>query len=386
MKILYHHRIASKDGQYVHVEGLTRALSSQGHELVWVTPGGTDEEAFGGESGVISWLKRLVPGAVYELMEFGYAVFAYLKLARAIRQHRPDVIYERYNLFLPAGVWAARRFGLPLISEVNAPLFEERGKTSGIVLKSLARWSEAYVWRKADAVLPVTEVLAEKVRERRGHGDGVTVVHNGIPEAMLEPIQGGREQAKLLLGLEGRDVLGFTGFMRDWHGLDAVLHAVARDPDGTRHALLVGDGPARPGLEALAGTLGITERVTFTGLVGREDIVRYVSAFDVALQPSVVPYASPLKLFEYMALGKAVVAPDSDNIREILRDGHDAALFDHSDAEAFAAGIDRVLSDADLRARIEGNIVQTVHERGYTWEANAQRVVAIATALRDANA
>ncbi|MEL6199639.1 MAG: glycosyltransferase family 4 protein, partial [Pseudomonadota bacterium] len=177
MKILYHHRIASKDGQYVHVEGLTRALSAQGHELVWVTPGGTDEEEFGGESGFISRLKQLVPGAIYELMEFGYAVFAYLKLARAIRRHRPEVIYERYNLFLPAGVWAARRFGLPIISEVNAPLFEERGKTSGIVLKSLARWSEAYVWRKADAVLPVTEVLAEKVRERRGHGDGVTVVH-----------------------------------------------------------------------------------------------------------------------------------------------------------------------------------------------------------------
>ncbi|MEO1596548.1 MAG: glycosyltransferase family 4 protein [Pseudomonadota bacterium] len=384
MKILYHHRIASKDGQYVHVEGLTRALSAQGHELVWVTPGGTDEEEFGGESGLISRLKRLVPGAIYELMEFGYAVFAYLKLARAIRRHSPDVIYERYNLFLPAGVWAARRFGLPLISEVNAPLFEERGRTSGIVLKSLARWSEAYVWRKADAVLPVTEVLADKVRERRGHGDGVTVIHNGIPEAMLAPIEGGRERAKAALGLAGRDVLGFTGFMRDWHGLDAVLHAVAGDPGGTRHALLVGDGPARPGLEALAEDLGITDRVTFTGLVGREDIVRYVSAFDVALQPSVVPYASPLKLFEYMALGKAVVAPDSDNIREVLTDGHDAVLFRRGETDAFAAGIDRVLSDADLRARVEKNIVQTVHDRGHTWEANARRVVAIATELLDA--
>jgi glycosyltransferase involved in cell wall biosynthesis len=284
VKILYHHRIASKDGQYVHVEGLTRALAAQGHELVWVTPGGTEEEDFGGESRMISRLKRLVPGAVYELMEFGYAVFAYLKLARAIRRHRPDVIYERYNLFLPAGVWAARRFGLPLLSEVNAPLFAERGKTSGIALEALARWSEDYVWRCADAVLPVTEVLAGMVRERRGHGDGVTVIHNGIPEAMLESAGDGRKTAKQALGLEGCDVLGFTGFMREWHGLEAVLQAVAADPVGKRHALLVGDGPAREGLERLADELSVGDRVTFTGLVGREDIVRYVSAFDVALQ------------------------------------------------------------------------------------------------------
>lgn len=384
MKILYHHRIASKDGQYVHVEGLTRALAARGHELVWVTPGGTEEEDFGGESRMISTLKRLVPGAAYELMEFGYALVAYLKLARAIRRHRPDIIYERYNLFLPAGAWAARRFGLPLLSEVNAPLLAERSKTSGIALESLARWSEDCVWRRADAVLPVTEVLAGMVRERRGHGDGVTVIHNGIPEAMLVPAEGGREAAKRALGIEGRDVLGFTGFMRAWHGLDAVLHAVAADSEGKRHALLVGDGPARAGLEQLAAELSINDRVTFTGLVGREDIVRYVSAFDVALQPSVVPYASPLKMFEYMALGKAIVAPDTANIREILTDGHDAVLFEDGDTKAFGAAIDRVLSDASLRERIERNVVATVRERGYTWEANADRVVSIARELLDA--
>jgi glycosyltransferase involved in cell wall biosynthesis len=64
----------------------------------------------------------------------------------------------------------------------------------------------------------------------------------------------------------------------------------------------------------------LQERVTFTGVVPRERIPEYVAAFDIALQPAVVPYASPLKVFEYLALGKAIVAPRQPNIEEILTD------------------------------------------------------------------
>ena len=100
-----------------------------------------------------------------------------------------------------------------------------------------------------------------------------------------------------------------------------------------------------------------------------------VAAFDIALQPDVVDYASPLKLFEYMVLGCAIVAPDKANIREVVRDGESAVLFDPSSQDAFGTALARVVENADLRARIAAGAKSLIASRGYTWDANASRVI-----------
>lgn len=86
-----------------------------------VGPAAVQKEAFGADGGWAALLKRYLPAAFYELLELGYALADYLHLAMAIRKHRPDCIYERYNLFLPTGVWARWCFQLPMLLEVNAP-------------------------------------------------------------------------------------------------------------------------------------------------------------------------------------------------------------------------------------------------------------------------
>jgi glycosyltransferase involved in cell wall biosynthesis len=100
----------------------------------------------------------------------------------------------------------------------------------------------------------------------------------------------------------------------------------------------------------------------------------YVAAFDVALQPAVVPYASPLKLFEYLAMGRAVVAPASPNIREILSDGENAVLFEPDEADGMLRAIDRICTDGDLRRRVAEGAKATVVQKNLTWDANARRV------------
>ena len=84
----------------------------------------------------------------------------------------------------------------------------------------------------------------------------------------------------------------------------------------------------RADLEALAQKLGIAGNVRFTGLVQPEEVPAIVTTFDIALQPGATPYASPLKIFDYMAAGCAIVAPSQPNILEILQDGTTAKLFD----------------------------------------------------------
>jgi glycosyltransferase involved in cell wall biosynthesis len=377
VRILYHHRTRSKDGQYVHIEEMINALRAQGHEIVIVAPPSAEKESFGSDAGAVALLKRYLPKWFYELMELSYSLVAYRRLARAIREHRPDCLYERYNLFLPAGVWAARKFRLPLLLEVNAPILEERSRYDGLSLTRLARWSQAYAWRNADMVLPVTRVLGDIVASYGVREERIVVIPNGINGARFASAPD-VEAAKRALGLSGQLVLGFTGFVRDWHGLDKVIDLIAQDPpESRRHLLVVGDGPARPALERQARELGIAERVTFTGIVGRDEVARHVAAFDIALQPAVVAYASPLKLFEYLALGKAIVGPAQPNIEEILAPDHNAVLFDPDSHRALAEAVDRLCSDHALREKVAANARATIGERKLTWHENALRVVGL---------
>lgn len=375
MRILYHHRTRSKDGQYVHIEEMINALRSLGHEVIIVAPPSAETESFGSDAGGVAVLKRYMPKWCYELMELAYSAVAYRRLAAAVRQHQPDVLYERYNLFLPAGIWLARKYKLPMLLEINAPILEERTKYDGLSLTRLARWSQAYAWRKADMVLPVTQVLGDIVQAYGVPAERIVVIPNGINGDRFD---GDTDvlAAKQALGLQGQLVLGFTGFVRDWHGLDKVIDLIANDPpDALRTLLVVGDGPARAGLEQQAEKLGIASRVHFTGIVERDDVAKYVASFDIALQPAVVAYASPLKLFEYLALGKAIVAPGQPNIREILSHEKNALLFDPAHPEQLAAAIQRLCVDAPLRQHVAAGARAAIVEQQLTWKANAQRVV-----------
>jgi glycosyltransferase involved in cell wall biosynthesis len=377
MKILYHHRTRSKDGQYVHIEEMIGALREQGHEVIIVAPPSAETESFGSDAGLIAWLKRYLPKWFYELMELAYTLVAYRRLAKAVKRHRPDCLYERYNLFLPAGIWLKRKYKLPMLLEINSPLFEERGKHGGLSLHRLARWSQQYTWRNADIVLPVTQVLADFVASYGVARDRIVVIPNGINSKRfdLAPDTGA---AKKALGLQDNLVLGFTGFVREWHGLDKIIDMIAKDPaESSRHLLVVGDGPVRTTLEQQARTLNIQHRVSFTGIIGRDEVARYVAAFDIALQPSVVAYASPLKLFEYLALGKAIIGPAQPNIEEILTDGENSVLFDPSNPGALSLAIVRLCDDANLRKTVGENARRTISRKQLTWHANARRAVAL---------
>lgn len=379
MRILYHHRTASKDGQAVHIEEMIEAMRAFGHEVLVVAPVSDQGEGqMGGGVGWVHRLKAMLPKALYELMELAYSLVAYRKIIAAAREFKPDAIYERYNLFLLAGLMAKRRLGLPLLLEVNAPLVFERSQHSGgLALKTLARWAEGKAWRGADAVLPVTAVLAEHVRAYGVPAERIHVIPNGINRAHFAHAPSPVE-AKARLGLQGRVVLGFTGFVRDWHGVDRIVDWMATSgaPANT-HLLVVGDGPVRAELEARARRLGLADRVTFTGVIHRDQVPAHVAAFDVALQPAVTPYASPLKLMEYLVLGKAVIAPATPNLQEVLTDGVNALLFNEAETGALERTLARLCHDDALRERLAQGAADTIDRLELTWLGNARKAVAL---------
>src|SRR4051794_12285100 len=96
MRILYSHRIGSRDGQSVHVDELVAALRQLGHDVLVVGPGLYDRAQFGGENGFVAWVRRNMPLSANETLEIAYNLAAYRRLRRACRAFKPDLIYERY--------------------------------------------------------------------------------------------------------------------------------------------------------------------------------------------------------------------------------------------------------------------------------------------------
>jgi glycosyltransferase involved in cell wall biosynthesis len=269
---------------------------------------------------------------------------------------------------------------LPRIVEVNAPYFVERSRHGGIVLKNLARWTEHFAWRRADAVIPVTQVLARIVEASGVEGDRIRVMSNGIDQQLAVGGIGSRS-ARERLAWGDRVVLGFTGFVREWNGLDKVVDLLAAPGNEALALLVVGDGPVRRQMEERAAERGVGERVRFTGRLQRSEVPYWVSAFDVALQPAANLYASPLKLFEYMALGRAIVAPNQPNIREVLQHERTALLFDPEEEGDFGRAVQRLAFDPALRDRLGRAAALTIRQRDMTWSQNAARVAELAEQL-----
>lgn len=381
MRILYHHRTGARDGSAVHIDGLVGALLELGATVHVVAPaeaaGAAAREA---PQGGLRALRKRLPRALHEIAEMAYNVPELRRLRREVRAFRPDILYQRSNLFLLSGASVAREFALPLIEEVNAPYFLERSAHGGIALQALAKRAERGAWQAADAVITVTQVLADMVAEQGVARERLHVMPNGIDASLLRA-DAIDAHAKRRLGLEGHTVLGFTGYVREWNGLDRVLALMARPAGEGWFLLVVGDGPARPGLEDLARSLGIADRVRFTGVVARPQVAGWVSAFDVALQPAANRYASPLKLFEYLALGRAVVAPRQPNITEVLDDGVNAMLFDPDSQDSLEAAVRAVALDPVLRSRLAAEARATVNRRQLTWRSNAERVLQLGARL-----
>lgn len=382
LKILYHHRTRSRDGQYVHIRELTGALEALGHSVTIVEPPGANSLAFGGSPVGAHLARKMVPKFIHELLELAYSLVEYRRLSKVARRLQPDVFYQRSSILMLSGIWLSRRYRIPFLLEVNSPLAVERGSYGGLALQELASWTERTLWRAADRVLTVTQVLARQVVAAGVPPTRVEVIANGVNPCRFTPLE--RDEAKRKLKLEGRLVLGFTGFVREWHRAEQLLELLSGpSAPSNAHFLLVGDGPVRTALEEKASRLGVRDRLSITGVVPRDKVPEYIAAFDVALQPYVVPYASPLKLFEYMACGRAIVAPDTPNIREILTHEFDGLLFDQGVQGAFGAAVLRLACDADLRARLETNARQTIRDRHLTWRDNAMRVALLAEQLRD---
>jgi glycosyltransferase involved in cell wall biosynthesis len=377
LRILYHHRTLGDGAEGIHIREMVNAFRDLGHDVRVVSLVGDNTRPTVPGARRWSRLAKRIPSSAYELAELAYNVVGRRALAKAVREFEPDAIYDRYNSYSTAAVTVGRRAGLPILLEVNSPVAYERTEYEHLKLKlpRLAKRYERRICTGADHVFAVSTPLRDYlVREYHLPDTHVTVLPNGANPKTFHP-NVSSERVRARYGLDGRVVVGFVGILRPWHGVEMLIDAIAalcrQWPD--LHLLIVGDGPIQQELEHRAERMQVRDRMTFTGRVAHDEVREHVAAMDVAVSPRATFYASPMKLLEYMALAKPVVAPDLANIRDILEHGVTGLLFEPERVEDLTSQLRRLLQDRDLRHGLGMEARRRIESR-FNWRYNAQRV------------
>ena len=140
---------------------------------------------------------------------------------------------------------------------------------------------------------------------------------------------------------------------------------------------MIGDGPLKSSLQDRIRQAGLEKAVTFTGVVTHEDIPQYLATMDVAVAPYPAIgnfYYSPLKLFEYMAAGRAVVASRIGQVAQVITDGVNGLLYEPGHRAGLVNRLRELRESSALRLELGKNARRA--SRDFTWERNAERVVA----------
>ena len=401
MKILYlcfdpSIDLAAETGGAVHVRGMIRALGNLGHDIT----------ALGSCVSRLEWMERqtaarVIPCGISRLNRslgrairkgnkvlgrpprrfpdalrlFHNATFL-RKAAKLMSRFSPDFIYERYSLWGITGLALAKRHRVPLALEVNAPLvYEQQHYRQKLTWPRFAHWMERRVWRGADPVIVVSEPLRYHLIKEAGVApERIRVLPNAVDAKWFA------ENGSMPINSERQEkfVLGFAGSFKAWHGGDFLLSVFEEfhKVEPLSHLLLIGDGPLKSSLEARVRKAGLEKSATFTGIVPHDEIRDHLATVDVALAPYPALenfYYSPLKLFEYMAAGRAVVASRVGQVAQIIRHRANGLLYEPGDRAGLLKCLCELRKDPALREELGRNARTTAE--GFTWERNAARVI-----------
>lgn len=308
------------------------------------------------------------------------------RAAALLRGRRVAFFYQRYGAHGYAGASLALARGVPLVVEFNgSAAWLGRHWGEPLRFEALADRIERVVLASAELVVVVADPLRDRLVAAGVPPERILVNPNGVdPERYSPAVDGSRVRSRY--GLGGARVVGFIGTFGPWHGAEVLADAwgrlLARRPDlrGAR-LLMIGSGARLEAARAALERGGAAESAVLTGLVPQEEGAEHLAACDVLVSPHVPNpdgsefFGSPTKLFEYLAMGRAVVASELGQIGQVLRHGENGWLVPPGDADALAGGIARLLDDPDLRGRLGAAARGDAAER-WSWRAHVGRTLA----------
>ncbi len=373
---------ASFGGSVTHTNEVISALESEGVRVDGVTSDPGIVESAGRGTQAFSWRFVDIPRLTNGIPASG-ALGGDLALVRSAYSSAKaaDVVYQRHARFSLAGALLARLTRRPFFLEYNgSEAYFGRHWQATPLLGQLVACEEA-VLAAATRIIVISEAERAMLRERGIEDARIVVNPNGVAAERFAG--GGGDAVRAALGLADEDVVvGFLGSFGPWHGAPVLARAFAMI-DGTHVPLrlvFIGDGQGREEVERIVEESGTRERVTFVGRVAPTDVPGYLDACDILASPHVpLPggvefFGSPTKLFEYMAMGKGIVASRLGQIGDVLAHEETALLVEPGDPRRLSEAIMRLGEDEGLRRRL-GAAARREAVARHTWEHNARRVL-----------
>lgn len=368
-------------GSVTHAAGILGGFRSLGLRVVLIT----EAEAPPQLASVVDRTEVLPPlaasarlGRRVERLAGNRPVRAALR--RVIEDAEAPFVYARHQAMSTAAAEVAASLGVPFVLEWNASerwAQEHWTRTSGgvksVVLPIVSRLEEGVVAR-ATLVASVSTDAAAMATACGAHGDGMITVPNGVDAEAIGAIA-----ARVEAGSGDRPLVGWIGSFGEWHGAEILVRVAARVPGA--QFLMIGDGTERAACERLAEELGVAASIEFAGRLPHGEALRALARSDVLVSPHVPLrtgepfFGSPTKLFEYMALGRPIVASDLGQIGEVLEHGRNALLVEPGSVDETAAALEELLADPDLRGEL-GTAAREDAQRLHTWTDRAERIIA----------
>jgi glycosyltransferase involved in cell wall biosynthesis len=395
----------TSSGYAIRTHGLVKAIRKLGYDAIvharhgYPLDRGDFKGVFGDEEETVDSIQYVfnvsnrgnrIPEINYSEV-FSFSAFSkyqenYMKtLISQAEKMKPEIMHAASNFVVGmATINAAEALGIPSIYEIRGFWhITQASKRKGYEDSDHYRLSESMeieVAKRADHVFAITSAIADILVENGVKEDKISILPNAVDIDKFT-IQKRDSDIEDEFNLNGKVVLGYVGSFVEYEGLDLLLQAVAlirEDMNDELRVILVGDGPIFDDLREMSRFLGINDIVTFTGRVEHGDVQRYYSVIDITAFPRkgarICELVSPLKPFEAMAMGKAVIASDVLALSEIVTDGETGLLHRKDDVNSLADCLEKLISDTGLRERLAANGREWVKENR-TWEVVAERVI-----------
>jgi glycosyltransferase involved in cell wall biosynthesis len=373
--------LSAPGGALTHVTGFLSGLAKEGARSALFC--GQPLQA-AGDVYIVSGSHRF--HLFREAANLSYNIRFIAVVHKLMAKKRPRLLYQRHGRFLFAGALLSRWMGIPLVLEYNASEDWMAKHWDPARFTPWLRLCERVSVKAASLIVVVSNPLKQQLMEIGVPAERILVNPNAVDPEWFHPNCGG---AKLRqdLGIQTEEVVVcFVGTFSYWHGVGVLEQAIRSLMNRTQRAgcllkfLLVGDGPLAPQLRNALDPYVRSGLVTFTGAIAHKSVRVYLDAADILVSPHVpMPggrsfFGSPTKLFEYMAMGKAIAASALDQIADVLEHARTALLVKPGDPWELAEAIQRLAADERLRAELGRNARETALSR-HTWRQNARRVL-----------
>ena len=295
-------------------------------------------------------------------------------------------VYQRYSTYNYSGALIAAKFKIPLVLEFNSPAnWTSRNWAKGLGYERLAENVELLNVNLADVVVVISKPLRNILIHKGVNSDKIVVNPNGVDPAIYSPEVDGSD-IRRKHNLEDKTVIGFIGTFGKWHGAEILAEAfgllIQKHPQyrNNTRLLMIGNGHTMSQVQQELEAYGVTQECILTGIVPQEEGPAHLAACDLLASPHVpnpdgTPFfGSPTKLFEYMAMGKGIIASDLDQIGEVLEHDQTAWLVKPGDAESLMLGLKTMIDNPEINKRL-GEAARREVVAKYTWKEHTRKII-----------